>query len=177
MKKAVSLHISTAGLMIAIAFATTIIIFGGNARSNRIAYFIKTTYQQFDILVATILFTSTSSLMLFLSILTSCFTYKDFLCMLLWKLRCGIVMLFLSLAAMLVCTVYGDLLCHNTVFLAWTRKWRDHNYDNCIAMYANFILCVFSVGIDLEDHPFKFQCGTLGVKYCHPVASLALFEV
>ncbi|XP_057468197.1 uncharacterized protein LOC130757479 [Actinidia eriantha] len=92
-----------AALIVTIAFAAAISVPGGNNDANGLPILSnETAFLVFAISNAFSLFTSTTSLVMFLSILTSNYAEKDFLFALPKRLIIGLVTLFLSITAMMV---------------------------------------------------------------------------
>ncbi|KAF7142613.1 hypothetical protein RHSIM_Rhsim05G0009000 [Rhododendron simsii] len=93
----------SAGLIATVVFAAIITVPGGNRDSNGLPNFSKeSSFAIFVISDALSLFTSTTSLLLFLSILTSRYAESDFLDVLPRRLINGLVTLFLSITTMIV---------------------------------------------------------------------------
>ncbi|KAK9073671.1 hypothetical protein SSX86_006265 [Deinandra increscens subsp. villosa] len=124
MKATANSYTITAALITTIMFASAITVPGGNyqetinGRNNQEAgtpiFAKKTAFRIFAIADAVSLFTSVTSLLMNLSILTSRFSEKDFLLKLPTKLIVGLTTLFISTTAMLVAfgatlyLVFGD---------------------------------------------------------------------
>ncbi|PSS02020.1 Ankyrin repeat-containing protein [Actinidia chinensis var. chinensis] len=90
-------------LIVTIAFAAAISVPGGNNDANGLPILSnETAFLVFAISNAFSLFTSTTSLVMFLSILTSTYAEKDFLFALPKRLIIGLVTLFFSITAMMV---------------------------------------------------------------------------
>lgn len=103
MKKTADSYTITAALIITIVFAAAITIPGGNDNySGKAIYARKTSFIIFAISDAISLFTSTTSLLLFLSILTARYREEDFLKRLPKRLILGLAMLFLLVTSMMV---------------------------------------------------------------------------
>ncbi|XP_058213513.1 uncharacterized protein LOC131325331 isoform X1 [Rhododendron vialii] len=105
-----------AALIATVVFAAIITVPGGNDDSNGLPIFSKEiAFTVFIISDALSLFTSTTSLLLFLSILTARYAEGDFLHVLPKRLIIGLVTLFLSITTMMVafsstlCLVFGQL--------------------------------------------------------------------
>ncbi|KAJ9558335.1 hypothetical protein OSB04_012949 [Centaurea solstitialis] len=93
----------TTALIITIAFAAAITVPGGNNQdSGKAIYATKPSFIIFAVSDAISLFTSTTSLLLFLSILTARYREEDFLYRLPKRLIFGLVMLFLSVTTMII---------------------------------------------------------------------------
>ncbi|KAJ9551054.1 hypothetical protein OSB04_015099 [Centaurea solstitialis] len=106
----------SAALITTIVFAAAITVPGGSNQETGIPMFRKdTAFTIFAISDAISLFTSTSSLMVFLSILTARFAEKDFLFILPKRLIIGLCTLLISIAAMMV--AYGA-----TLYLLFSRE-------------------------------------------------------
>nr|GEV00547.1 PGG domain-containing protein [Tanacetum cinerariifolium] len=108
MKKMTDSYTITAALIITIVFAAAIItVPGGNDNNSGKA--IYAIFIIFAILDAISLFTSTTSFLLFLSILTARYREEDFLKSLPKRLILGLAMLFLSLPLLadLISSTYG----------------------------------------------------------------------
>ncbi|KAF7143361.1 hypothetical protein RHSIM_Rhsim05G0008700 [Rhododendron simsii] len=104
-----------ATLIATVVFAAIITVPGGNDDSNGLPIFSKEiAFTVFIISDALSLFTSTTSLLLFLSILTARYAEGDFLHVLPKRLIIGLVTLFLSITTMMVafsstlCLVFGQ---------------------------------------------------------------------
>nr|GEX07667.1 reverse transcriptase domain-containing protein [Tanacetum cinerariifolium] len=103
MKKTADSYTITAALIITIVFAAAITIPGGNdIATGKPIYETKASLIIFAISDAISLFTSTTSLLLFLSILTARYAHEDFLYKLPKRLIFGLVMLFLSVTSMMI---------------------------------------------------------------------------
>ncbi|KAF5808973.1 putative PGG domain, ankyrin repeat-containing domain superfamily [Helianthus annuus] len=103
MKETAQSYTITAALIMTIVFAAAITVPGGNNQDNGIPEFTnKTAFKVFAIADAISLFTSATSLLIFLSILTARFSEQDFLFKLPTKLMIGLTTLFVSTTAMLV---------------------------------------------------------------------------
>lgn len=93
----------TAALIATIAFAASITVPGGNNSENGIPIFSTSSpFHIFALFDALSLFSSTASLLMFLSILTARYSEEDFLYALPKRLIIGLVMLFLSITSMMV---------------------------------------------------------------------------
>ncbi|XP_076954618.1 uncharacterized protein LOC143629151 [Bidens hawaiensis] len=109
MKKAADSYTITAALIITIVFAAAITVPGGNNQdTGKAIYKTNSSFIIFIVSDAISLFTSTTSLLLFLSILTARYSYDDFLYKLPKRLIFGLVMLFLSVTTMLI--AFGSTL-------------------------------------------------------------------
>ncbi|KAH7851740.1 hypothetical protein Vadar_015925 [Vaccinium darrowii] len=99
-----------AALIATVAFAAAITVPGGNNNDSGYPIFShKVAFNVFAVSDAISLFTSATSLLMFLSILTSRFAEKDFLKVLPTRLIIGLFTLFLSITTMVVafsCTLY-----------------------------------------------------------------------
>ncbi|KAL4566777.1 hypothetical protein LXL04_030902 [Taraxacum kok-saghyz] len=102
MKKTADSYTITAALIITIVFAAAITVPGGNDNSGKANYATNPGFYVFMISDAIALFTSTTSLLLFLSILTARYREEDFLYRLPLRLILGLAMLFLSVTSMMV---------------------------------------------------------------------------
>ncbi|KAJ9558172.1 hypothetical protein OSB04_012786 [Centaurea solstitialis] len=96
MKMTADSYTITAALIITIAFAAAITVPGGNKDNAKASFII------FAVSNAISLFTSTTSLLLFLSTLTARYREEDFLYKLPKRLILGLTMLFLSVTSMMV---------------------------------------------------------------------------
>ncbi|KAD6454883.1 hypothetical protein E3N88_09589 [Mikania micrantha] len=119
MKETAQSYTITAALITTIVFAAAITVPGGNKQEIGIPVFAKRTAFTIS------LFTSVTSLLMFLSILTARFSEQDFLFRLPRKLIIGLTTLFISTAAMLV--AFGA-----TLFLVFC----DNNQDILIPIVA-----------------------------------------
>ncbi|GJU85443.1 ankyrin repeat family protein, partial [Tanacetum coccineum] len=103
MKKTADSYTITAALIITIVFAAAITVPGGNdSATGKPIYETKASLIIFAISDAISLFTSTTSLLLFLSILTARYADEDFLYKLPKRLIIGLVMLFVSVTSMMI---------------------------------------------------------------------------
>ncbi|CAH1429211.1 unnamed protein product [Lactuca virosa] len=103
MKKTADSYTITAALIITIVFAAAITVPGGNdSDTGKAIYAPKPSFIIFAVSDAISLFTSTTSLLLFLSILTVRYAEEDFLYKLPKRLILGLAMLFLSISSMMV---------------------------------------------------------------------------
>ncbi|PWA65999.1 ankyrin repeat-containing domain, PGG domain, Gag-polypeptide of LTR copia-type [Artemisia annua] len=103
MKKTADSYTITAALIITIVFAAAITVPGGNdSATGKPLYETKASLIIFAISDAISLFTATTSLLLFLSILTARYADEDFLYKLPKRLIYGLVMLFVSVTSMLI---------------------------------------------------------------------------
>ncbi|KAK7366999.1 hypothetical protein VNO80_09004 [Phaseolus coccineus] len=90
-------------LIITIMFAAAFTVPGGNNQDTGVPIFFRDQiFTLFIIADAVSLFTSSTSVLLFIGILTSRYAQKDFLKTLPLKLLCGLVALFLSVVSMMV---------------------------------------------------------------------------
>ncbi|CAI9277550.1 unnamed protein product [Lactuca saligna] len=103
MKKTADSYTIVAALIITIVFAAEITVPGGNdGDTGKAIYEIKLSFVVFAVSDAISLFASTTSLLLFLSILTTRYREEDFLYKLPTRLILGLGMLFLSVTSMMV---------------------------------------------------------------------------
>ncbi|KAL8224629.1 hypothetical protein R6Q59_000278 [Mikania micrantha] len=103
MKETAQSYTITAALITTIVFAAAITVPGGNKQDNGIPVFTNNgAFTVFAISDAISFFTSVTSLLMFLSILTARFSEQDFLFKLPTKLIIGLASLFISTTAMLV---------------------------------------------------------------------------
>ncbi|PWA81682.1 ankyrin repeat family protein [Artemisia annua] len=103
MKKTADSYTITAALIITIVFAAAITVPGGNDdKTGKPIYETEASLIIFAISDAISLFTSTTSLLLFLSILTARYADEDFLYKLPKRLIYGLVMLFVSVTSMMI---------------------------------------------------------------------------
>ncbi|GKA40306.1 ankyrin repeat-containing domain, PGG domain protein [Tanacetum coccineum] len=102
MKATAESYTITAALITTIVFAAAITVPGGNNQDTGIPVFSNDAFTIFAISDAISLFTSTISLLMFLSILTTRFAEEDFLFNLPTKLIIGLSTLFISMTAMIV---------------------------------------------------------------------------
>nr|GEZ27577.1 ankyrin repeat family protein [Tanacetum cinerariifolium] len=103
MKKTADSYTITASLIITVVFAAAITVPGGNdSVTGKPIYQTKSSLIIFAKSDAISLFTSTTSLLLFLSILTARYADEDFLYKLPKRLIFGLVMLFVSMTAMMI---------------------------------------------------------------------------
>nr|XP_043630888.1 ankyrin repeat-containing protein ITN1-like [Erigeron canadensis] len=103
MKATAESYTITAALITTIMFAAAITVPGGNDQTSGIPIFTsEAAFTTFAISDAISLFTSVTSLLMFLSILTTRFAEEDFLYKLPTKLLIGLVTLFISTSAMIV---------------------------------------------------------------------------
>ncbi|KAL8242224.1 hypothetical protein R6Q59_012526 [Mikania micrantha] len=109
MKETAQSYTITAALITTIVFAAAITVPGGNKQENGIPVFAKrTAFTIFAVSDTISLFTSVTSLLMFLSILTARFSEQDFVYRLPTKLIIGLTTLFISTTAMLV--AFGAIL-------------------------------------------------------------------
>ena len=103
MKDRVNFYIIVATLITGVVFAAAFTVPGGSNQDTGIPIFMKSIwFRVFFISDAIALVSSSSSILMFLSILTSRFTEMDFLVSLPTKLELGVSALFFSIAGMLV---------------------------------------------------------------------------
>ncbi|PWA71046.1 ankyrin repeat-containing domain, PGG domain, Gag-polypeptide of LTR copia-type [Artemisia annua] len=102
MKKTADSYTVTAGLITTIVFAAAITVPGGNGDTGHPIYAKELSFMIFAVADAISLFTSTTSLLLFLSILTARYAEEDFLFTLPSRLIMGLSMLFLSTCSMMI---------------------------------------------------------------------------
>lgn len=103
MKKTADSYTITAALIITIVFAAAITVPGGNdSDTGKAIYSREPSFIIFAVSDAISLFASTTSLLLFLSILTARYREEDFLYRLPLRLIVGLAMLFLSVSSMMV---------------------------------------------------------------------------
>ncbi|KAK1428311.1 hypothetical protein QVD17_17143 [Tagetes erecta] len=102
MKKTAESCTITVVLIITIVFAAAITVPGGNDDNGKPNFQTNLSFIIFAVSDAISMFTSTTSLLLFLSILTSRYAYEDFLYKLPMRLTLGLVMLFMSVTTMLI---------------------------------------------------------------------------
>ncbi|MFS7990773.1 putative PGG domain-containing protein [Helianthus anomalus] len=103
MKKTADSYTITAGLITTIVFAAAITVPGGNNGDTGHPIYAKSpSFLIFAIADAISLFTSTTSLLLFLSILTARYAEQDFLYTLPSRLIMGLATLFLSTTSMMI---------------------------------------------------------------------------
>ncbi|KAL9991369.1 putative ankyrin repeat-containing domain, PGG domain, retrotransposon Copia-like protein [Helianthus debilis subsp. tardiflorus] len=103
MKKTSESYTITAALIITIVFAAAITVPGGiKGDTGKPTFRTRSSFIVFAVSDAISLFTSTTSLLLFLSILTARYAEVDFLYKLPNRLILGLVMLFMSLTSMMI---------------------------------------------------------------------------
>ncbi|KAF5812464.1 putative PGG domain, ankyrin repeat-containing domain superfamily [Helianthus annuus] len=103
MKATAESYTITAALITTIVFAAAITVPGGSSQDTGIPLFTnKTAFKVFAVSDAISLFTSVTSLLMFLSILTARFAEEDFLFNLPTKLIIGLATLFISTTAMVI---------------------------------------------------------------------------
>ncbi|MFS7908871.1 putative ankyrin repeat-containing domain, PGG domain, ankyrin repeat-containing domain superfamily [Helianthus anomalus] len=103
MKKTSESYTITAALIITIVFAAAITVPGGiKGDTGKPTFQTRPSFIVFAVADAISLFTSTTSLLLFLSILTARYAEEDFLYKLPNRLILGLVMLFMSLTSMMI---------------------------------------------------------------------------
>lgn len=118
MKEAASFGMVVAALIVTVAFAAAFTVPGGNKNDGLPFFLKKKSFIVFTIADALTLFSSSASVLVFLSILTSRYAEEDFLKSLPRKMIVGLSMLFLSIANMMIAfsaTLY-IMLSHQ---LAW----------------------------------------------------------
>lgn len=103
MKHTASQSMLVATLITTVVFAAAFTVPGGNHNDTGYPVFINTTpFMVFALSDAIALFTSSTSILMFLSILTSRYAENDFLELLPSKLMIGLTTLFVSIMAMMV---------------------------------------------------------------------------
>nr|XP_043611214.1 uncharacterized protein LOC122582845 [Erigeron canadensis] len=103
MKTTANSYTITAALIITIVFAAAITVPGGtDGDTGKPIYTLRPSFIIFAVSNAISFFTSTTSLLLFLSILTARYREEDFLYKLPKRLILGLIMLFLSVTSMMV---------------------------------------------------------------------------
>ncbi|XP_076958482.1 ankyrin repeat-containing protein ITN1-like [Bidens hawaiensis] len=103
MKKTADSYTITAALIITIVFAAAITVPGeNNGETGKALYETRPSFIIFAASDAISLFTSTTALLLFLSILTARYAEEDFLYKLPNRLILGLVMLFMSVTSMMI---------------------------------------------------------------------------
>ena len=103
MKDTVNFYIIVATLITGVVFAAAFTVPGGSNQDTGIPIFLKSIwFRVFFISDAIALVSSSTSILMFLSILTSHFKEMDFLVSLPAKLELGVSALFISIAGMLV---------------------------------------------------------------------------
>ncbi|KAM0028572.1 putative PGG domain, ankyrin repeat-containing domain superfamily [Helianthus debilis subsp. tardiflorus] len=102
MKETAQSYTITAALIITIVFAAAITVPGGNKDNGIPMFNNKVAFRIFAVSDAISLFTSVTSLLMFLSILTARYSEQDFIYKLPTKLIIGLATLFISTTAMLV---------------------------------------------------------------------------
>nr|DAD39368.1 TPA_asm: hypothetical protein HUJ06_013691 [Nelumbo nucifera] len=109
-----------ATLIATVMFAAAFTVPGGNNSNTGIPIFLETnSFMVFSISDALALFSSSTSVLMFLAILTSRYAEDDFLKFLPQKLIIGLFFLFVSIVAMMVAfgaTIF-IILCHRIVWL------------------------------------------------------------
>ncbi|KAF2322000.1 hypothetical protein GH714_005452 [Hevea brasiliensis] len=102
MKDTASSCATVAALVVTVVFAAAFTVPGGNNSDLGIPVYLKeTSFMIFAVLDALGLFSSSTSLLMFLGILTSCYSEEDFLKALPMRLSIGLITLFFSIASML----------------------------------------------------------------------------
>ncbi|KAJ9555376.1 hypothetical protein OSB04_009990 [Centaurea solstitialis] len=102
MKAAADSSSTVAALIVTVAFAAAFTVPGGNKSEGKPVYLDNGSFMLFIISDAVALFSSVTSVLMFLGILTSRYAEEDFLYTLPTKMTIGLISLFLSLAAMIV---------------------------------------------------------------------------
>ncbi|KAJ9555806.1 hypothetical protein OSB04_010420 [Centaurea solstitialis] len=102
MKAAAESSTVVAALIVTVAFAAAFTVPGGNKSEGKPVYLDNGSFMLFIISDAVALFSSVTSVLMFLGILTSRYAEEDFLYTLPTKMAIGLINLFLSLAAMIV---------------------------------------------------------------------------
>src|SRR5262249_3635084 len=119
MKSTASSCTVVAALVATVVFAAAFIVLGGNNNDNGIPIFLNdVSFIIFAISNALALFTFSTSVLMFLGILTSRYAEEDFLKALPMRLAIGLITLFLSIASMLI--AFGLPL---NIILAHQIKW------------------------------------------------------
>ncbi|XP_057467539.1 ankyrin repeat-containing protein NPR4-like isoform X2 [Actinidia eriantha] len=119
MKHTASSSTIVAALNLTVAFAAAISVPGGHNDANGLPILSnETAFLVFAISNAFSLFTSTTSLLMFLSILTSTYTEKDFLFALPKRLIIGFVTLFFSIIAMMI--AFGSIV---YLLFGYHKRW------------------------------------------------------
>ncbi|XP_059635945.1 ankyrin repeat-containing protein ITN1-like [Cornus florida] len=101
-KDAVNSCIVTATLIATVVFAAALTVLGGYKDDGHPIFSTEQAFTIFAALDAISLFTSTASVLLFLSILTSRYAENDFLYVLPKRLIIGLVTMFLSITSMMI---------------------------------------------------------------------------
>ncbi|KAB2025801.1 hypothetical protein ES319_D06G173800v1 [Gossypium barbadense] len=130
MKSTASSCMLVATLITTVMFAAIFTVPGGNDNEKGTPIFLEaTSFVIFAVSDALALFSSVTSILMFLSILTSRYAEEDFLRLLPQRLIVGLTTLFLSIAAMLV--AFGATFC---IVLSQRLAW--------IAVPVAFIACI-----------------------------------
>ncbi|MBA0694609.1 hypothetical protein Goari_004889 [Gossypium aridum] len=130
MKSTASSCMLVATLITTVMFAAIFTVPGGNDNEKGIPIFLEaTSFVIFAVSDALALFSSVTSILMFLSILTSRYAEEDFLRLLPQRLIVGLTTLFFSIAAMLV--AFGATFC---IVLSQRLAW--------IAVPVAFIACI-----------------------------------
>ncbi|KAK5826105.1 hypothetical protein PVK06_021014 [Gossypium arboreum] len=130
MKSTASSCMLVATLITTMMFAAIFRVPGGNDNEKGTPIFLEaTSFVIFAVSDALVLFSSVTSILMFLSILTSRYAEEDFLRLLPQRLIVGLTTLFLSIAAMLV--AFGATFC---IVLSQRLAW--------IAVPVAFIACI-----------------------------------
>ncbi|KAJ4718650.1 putative Ankyrin repeat-containing protein [Melia azedarach] len=106
-----------ASLIITVVFASALALPGGNNADGIPNFLHKLPFKIFVISDALSLFSSTTSLLMFLGILTSRYSEEDFLVSLPTKLIIGLITLFISIASMTV--AFGA-----TIYIVLSEAWK-----------------------------------------------------
>ena len=157
-----------AALIATIAFAAAITVPGGNNGANGLPILSnETAFFVFAISNAMSLFTSSTSLLMFLSILTSTYAEEDFLHALPKRLIIGLVTLFISITAMMVAFV-------SIVYLlfGYNKRWvLISTVLSAILTIYTFVSLQFSLLQDLFTSTYGggiFGSGIFGKKSNRP---------
>ncbi|KAF7142971.1 hypothetical protein RHSIM_Rhsim05G0008600 [Rhododendron simsii] len=135
-----------AALIATVVFAAIITVPGGNDGSNGLPIFSKEiAFTVFIISDALSLFTSTTSLLLFLSILTARYAEGDFLHVLPKRLIIGLVTLFLSITTMMV--AFSSTLC-----LVFRSLWISSLQHTAMEFLASKVIdSSFEINIGMKN--------------------------
>ncbi|KAK1549135.1 hypothetical protein Q3G72_027934 [Acer saccharum] len=124
-------------LIATVLFAAAFTVPGGNSDDNGIPIFLRTdAFAVFAISAALGLFSSLTSLLMFLSILTARYTQEDFLKSLPTKLITGLGSLFFAIAAMII--AFGA-----TLTIVLSKNW--HWVSVPITLMATFPVAIFVI--------------------------------
>lgn len=118
MKDTASSCTIVAALIVTVVFAAAITVPGGSNGNGLPIYFDERVFFLFGVFDALALFSSTASLLMFLSIFTSRYGERDFLYSLPRKLIIGMVTLFLSIISMMI--AFGATL---KIVFGYKRAW------------------------------------------------------